>query len=532
MHVVARHLEHVARLVENGEGAGGRDVLEADDAVELILGHTDAGRPADLHGLSVLRPAIVQHLADADAKGVFVDTRPRAIAGHRQNLGSGRVLGADAGIPVAPLQRDHRRRGKGFDVIDDGRLVEIAIGHRERRPVARRAALAFERLDQRRFLAANVGPGADVDLDIEIRPRDAEDVLAEQLVPAAPGEDSVQAVEQVAIFATQIDEALGRPHGIGRHGHAFENQIGKGGQQHAILEGARLTLVGVAHHDTAMAGLELGIAAGLPFQAGGEAGTAPAAQVGALDLVEHGNRPAHAARQAFAPGPHVGGHQAFVGRPGAGGAQRLTRLEIGGEQDVGPADVVLDLEELGRPVGQRHLAANQLGNGVDARFGQPGNRQVIDQQRRPLVAHAGTGRLADADQAILGHLAALDPQAVAQALHQCPVTLHAVGDVVGKQHPVLAAWFGVKEGIEAGDALDLGARHPEGFLQAVDGFRRNPVAGFLYLAQDLHHVRSIAPMARHHPVDHAGNGFGMHCVECHDNLRQTSYDSYKTSTAR
>ncbi len=46
-----------------------------------------------------------------------------------------------------------------------------------------------------------------------------------------------------------------------------------------------------------------------------------------------------------------------------------------------------------------------------------------------------------------------------------------------------------KKGIEAGDALDLGARHAQRFLQAIDGFRRNPVAGFLYFAQDLHHVR-------------------------------------------
>jgi hypothetical protein len=86
-------------------------------------------------------------------------------------------------------------------------------------------------------------------------------------------------------------------------------------------------LVGIAHHDAPVPGLELGIAAGLPFQAGGETGTAAAAQVGALDLVEHGRRPAHAAGQAFAPGTHVGGHQAFVRRPGAGGEQASPGLK-------------------------------------------------------------------------------------------------------------------------------------------------------------------------------------------------------------
>ena len=266
-----------------------------------------------------------------------------------------------------------------------------------------------------------------------------------------------------------------------------------------------------------MPGLELGIAASLPFQAGGEAGAAAAAQVGALDLVEHGNRPAHAARQAFAPGTHVGGHQPFVRRPGAGGKQCLARLEVGGEQDVGAPDVVLDLEELGRPVGQRHLVADQFGNLVDARLGQPGNRQVIDQQGRPLVAHAGTRRLADADQAILGHLAALDPQAGAQALHQRPVAEHAVGDVVGEQHAILAARLGVKKGIEAGDTLDLGARHAQRGLQAVDGLRRNPVAGLLNFAQDLHHAGGIPVIPGNDAIDDSRHRFGMHIGQCHDN---------------
>jgi hypothetical protein len=145
----------------------------------------DAGRPADLHGLRVAGAAILQHLADADAERVFVDARAARNRRTPRGSWSRPNAGADAGVPVAAVQRDQRRGGEGLDVVDDGRLVEIAVGHRERRPVARGAALAFERFDQRRLLAADVGTGADVDLDVEIGPRNAEDVVAQQVLAAA-----------------------------------------------------------------------------------------------------------------------------------------------------------------------------------------------------------------------------------------------------------------------------------------------------------------------------------------------------------
>src|SRR6185369_15298782 len=96
------------------------------------------------------------------------------------------MLGADGGVPLAAVQSDQRRGGEGFDVIDDGRLVEITVCHRERWPVARRAALAFERLDERRFLAADVGAGPEVDFDIEIATGNADDVGSQQLLMTPP----------------------------------------------------------------------------------------------------------------------------------------------------------------------------------------------------------------------------------------------------------------------------------------------------------------------------------------------------------
>ena len=94
--------------------------------------------------LNILRPAIGQHLANTDAERVFIQTGPLTVTGYRQNLGPGRMPSADAGIPLAAIQRDQGGCSKGFNVIDDGRLVEIAVGDREWRPVTRRTALAFE----------------------------------------------------------------------------------------------------------------------------------------------------------------------------------------------------------------------------------------------------------------------------------------------------------------------------------------------------------------------------------------------------
>jgi len=323
-----------------------------------------------------------------------------------------------------------------------------------------------------------------MDLNVEICPGQAADVLTQQILATAVGQYGVEMIEQVTVLAAQIDEAAGCADGVGGHRHALENEVGTFRKQHAILEGTRFAFVGIADDDALMAGLE----------------------------------------QAFAPGPHVRGIEAIARRPRPSGKQCFAGCEVGVEQDVGAPDVVLDPEIGRRPVGQRHLVANQLGDFVDTLQVQAGNRVVIDQHARPLIAQAGAGRLADADQAVFGNLAALDPQVAAQALHKRPVALHPVGDVVGKQHPVFAARLGVNEGIEAGNALDLGARHAQHGLHAVDGFRRDPVAGLLNFAQDLQHAGRIASISVDHPVDNTGDRFGMHFIESHDNLLKIAHD--------
>src|SRR5690606_10314207 len=66
-----------------------------------------------------------------------------------------------------------------FGVVDVGRLAEHAIARRERRLEARLALLALDRLDQRGFLAADVGAVAVHGMEIEAELA-VEQVLAEE----------------------------------------------------------------------------------------------------------------------------------------------------------------------------------------------------------------------------------------------------------------------------------------------------------------------------------------------------------------
>ena len=61
-----------------------------------------------------------------------------------------------------PFAHDGRHTGKTLRVVDRGRLAVKTKVRRKRRLEAWLALLAFERLEQRGFLAADVGAGADM----------------------------------------------------------------------------------------------------------------------------------------------------------------------------------------------------------------------------------------------------------------------------------------------------------------------------------------------------------------------------------
>ena len=79
----------------------------------------------------------------------------------------------------APPRMNVGDAGQRFGIIDDRRTAPQSDHGREGRPNARNAALAFERLHQRRFFADFVSSSAAVPVHIEVAPA-AKDVLAEK----------------------------------------------------------------------------------------------------------------------------------------------------------------------------------------------------------------------------------------------------------------------------------------------------------------------------------------------------------------
>ena len=89
------------------------------------------------------------------------------VARDAEQLGAGVVLAAEAGEPGAAAAQDGAGDRDRLDVVHRRRAaVEAHIG-RERRLQPRHALLALEALEQRRLLAADIGAGAVVDVDVE-----------------------------------------------------------------------------------------------------------------------------------------------------------------------------------------------------------------------------------------------------------------------------------------------------------------------------------------------------------------------------
>ena len=150
-----------------------------------------------------------------------------------------------------------------------------------RRLDAREAALALERLEQRRLLAADVGPGAGVHHHVEAEAR-AEDVRADRAVRVGLVEGLLQPLEPEGELAAQVDEGLADLEGVGRDQHALEDLVRVALYEHVVLEGRRLRLVAVDD--------EVGqrvLAQHRPLAPGREAGAAPPEQAGRVDLGRH-----------------------------------------------------------------------------------------------------------------------------------------------------------------------------------------------------------------------------------------------------
>ena len=81
------------------------------------------------------------------------------------------ALGADGEEPGGPAIEDARGMAEGLDVVHHGRKAEIAAIDREWRPRLRLARQPLAGTDQRALLAADIGPRAHLDAEVEIEAR-------------------------------------------------------------------------------------------------------------------------------------------------------------------------------------------------------------------------------------------------------------------------------------------------------------------------------------------------------------------------
>src|SRR5680860_1340388 len=90
--------------------------------------------------------------------------------------------------------------------VDGGRLAEKSHLCRERRLVARLAAVALDRVHQRGFLTADVGAGAAPQLDVEGKAF-AHDVVAQHASSASLGDGILEPVGREGVLAPDVDVA-------------------------------------------------------------------------------------------------------------------------------------------------------------------------------------------------------------------------------------------------------------------------------------------------------------------------------------
>ena len=152
-------------------------------AIMIAPGSTGIDEPPGNAGLE--RAAVAhaarhfEQLRERRAQPDFVVAGAGDVAGHREELRAAVVRPAEIEERVAAVADDPRHRGERLGVVDRRRLAVETEARRERRLEARLALLAFERLEERRLLAADVRAVAVMVEEMEAE-AGAEDVVAEQ----------------------------------------------------------------------------------------------------------------------------------------------------------------------------------------------------------------------------------------------------------------------------------------------------------------------------------------------------------------
>ena len=166
--------------------------------------------------------------------------------------------------PGRPVEDDPGDVRPGLDVVEGGRLIEIAAFDRVDVLGPGLADLALERGHQRRRLAADEGPAAAGHLDVEAE-AGPQDVLAQQAELPRLLDGLAGVHHRQGILVADVHVALARADGVRADHHPLEDRVGIALQQPAVHVGAGVALVGVADDVALVAG---GAPALLPLAGG------------------------------------------------------------------------------------------------------------------------------------------------------------------------------------------------------------------------------------------------------------------------
>ena len=278
-----------AGLVHDDDGAGpqhgaglGNGVIVHCQVHHHVAGNDRGRRTAGddhLQLAAITHPARqFQQLGKGRAQRNLIVAGTLDVATDRKDLGAAVVglAGFQEGLAAIADDPGHRREGLG--VVDGGGLAVQAEAGREWRLEARLALLAFQRLQQRGFFAADVGAETVVGIQVE-REVGPEDAIPQITGSACLRQRLLEALVDAEDLAVNVVVARADAHRVGSDRHALDDDVRVVAQDVAVLEGARLALVRVA--DEVLLARELPRHE-TPFQAGGKARATPAPQSGGL----------------------------------------------------------------------------------------------------------------------------------------------------------------------------------------------------------------------------------------------------------
>merc|ERR1711959_691903 len=164
------------------------------------------------------------------------------VARNAKKLGARVVLAAHPGKPVRTATQNGRRHGHRLHVGHRRwAAVQTCVGG-ERRLQTRLARLAFERLDERRLLAANVGAGSLVHVDL-IVPARAARIGSQQAFSTGLGNGLLQCNGFLIKLAANVNVAHVRVHGATGNEASLDELVRVVAHNLAVLASARLAFV-------------------------------------------------------------------------------------------------------------------------------------------------------------------------------------------------------------------------------------------------------------------------------------------------